>query len=80
MTPIDFKESNIELSATGCKKLRAFTDGNTCVSKWYPSFRDLFRLFFGGGIWLCIQSGNTQPPVCVTTDYPFIEQDTDNHE
>ena len=70
MKPIQFKESNTELSKPvsmtdeECSSLPICrTDEGTCISCWKASFWDRVKFLFHGKIWLGVVSGHTQPPV-----------------
>ena len=54
-----------------CGDLPVFTDGNNVVSCWKPSLWERIRIVFGGKVFLGVLSGNTQPPVWMTTENPF---------
>lgn len=76
MKPVDFAESNRTLVAPGienCEPLRVFTDGVECVSKWKPTFKERIAILFGAPVWMGMQSGETQPPVFLNVEYPFVE-------
>lgn len=70
MKPIQFKQSNVELSKPEsmtdeqCSSLPICrTDEGTCISCWKASFWDRVKFLFHGKIWLGVVSGHTQPPV-----------------
>lgn len=77
MKPIDFAESNRTLmppsGMNNCKELRVFTDGNECISKWKPTFKERIAILFGASVWMGMRSGTTQPPVFLNVEYPFVE-------
>lgn len=71
MKPTKFKEANKELfkpenmTDEECSSLWVYNDGYHNISCWKMSFKQrLFALFFGK-VWLCVLSGQTQPPVWV---------------
>jgi hypothetical protein len=77
MKPVDFAEANRTLKApcatsTNVASLRAWTDGVHCISRWRPTWRDRLRVLFGAPIWLWVVSGETQPPVAVETESPWV--------
>ena len=74
MKPVDFKESNKELqkpkSMTDeeCISLKVFNDGHRCVSCWKPSWKEWFSFILFRKIWVHILSGETQPPIYITSN------------
>lgn len=83
MKPIDFAEANRTLVSPGiknCEPLRVFTDGNECISKWKPTFKERIAILFGASVWMGMKSGGTQPPVFLNVEYPFIQSDEKNAE
>lgn len=82
MEPSNFEQSNkILLKPEGwrdedCMSLHVWTDGKHCVSLWRPTWRDRLRILFKGEIWLWIVSGGTQPPVAVTAENPWDEENS----
>lgn len=81
MQPVKFPEANRELSrpdgttAEECKSLFVWTNDKHCLSLWKPTWKERLKLLFKGEIWLWVWSGNTQPPVCLSVDYPFTPAD-----
>lgn len=79
MTPISFPQSNKDLikpdSMTDkeCGTLPVFTNGNQCISCWSLSDDDIERIKRTGRVWLSVHSGPTQPPVMVSSEFPFDE-------
>lgn len=77
MEPIDFKQSNMTLTAPGampnCEDLQVYTDGKQCVSCWKMSFKERIKVLFTGRVWLGVIGHRTQPPVWVDANKPFIE-------
>lgn len=78
MKCIDFSQATKSLgrppgtTKEECVSLRVWNaDGKHCISCWKPNWKDRIRLLLGQPIWLWIWSGQTQPPVSVTTDNPF---------
>lgn len=70
MTPIKFKESNIELTKPSsmtdeeCSSLHIYQNPDgTCISCWTVPFWKRLKFLFHGRIWLGVCSGKTQPPV-----------------
>ena len=66
-----FPEANKVLKADECNDLPVFSDGQQCISCWQPSKDDIARIVEGGPVWLHVLSGVTQPPVLLSTEYPF---------
>lgn len=77
MEPIDFKQSNMTLTAPGampdCGDLPVYTDGKQCVSCWKMSFKERIKVLFTGRVWLGVIGHRTQPPVWLNGNKPFIE-------
>jgi hypothetical protein len=46
----------------------------TIISCWQPSKEDIEAILAGKPIWLFITSSD-QPPVSLSTEYPFVKQD-----
>lgn len=64
-----------------CHDLPVFTDGMQCISLWQLSWRERFSALFFGKIWLCVLSGQTQPPVwLMATKEIFSEVKEQPHE
>jgi hypothetical protein len=80
MKAINFPESNKNLlkpegwTDEECSSLHVFTDGQVCVSCWELSEEEKKELLETGKIWLMVWSGQTQPPVCLTTKKPITKQ------
>jgi len=78
MKPIEFKEQTKVLQKPQgwtdkqCSPLAVFNDGKLNISCWVGDLRDRLRFIITGKIWLQVYSGTTQPPVSLTTKYPFI--------
>lgn len=80
LKPINFKNANRKLYAPsgveGCNSkisLPVWTDGVQCVSCWKCSFLDRLRILFTGRVWASVKSGQTQPPMWIAAEYPFID-------
>lgn len=72
INPVDFEESNRTLMGGGdADDLRVFSDGRQSVSCWKLTFMGALKLLFTRRIWLGVLSGNSQPPVWMSTDFPF---------
>ncbi len=78
MRAVDFPERNKVLQkpkgATDeeCFDLEIFTDGSQCVSCWELNKEELELIQKTGRIYLGILSGQTQPPVWLSIENPFI--------
>jgi hypothetical protein len=78
MRPVDFPESNIELTrppsmnADECKSLFVHRGVGIMVSKWVPSVMDRLRLIAGYPMWLTVVS-DRHPPVRLDTATPFAK-------
>lgn len=81
MKPVDFKEQNVVLekpqsmSDEDCETLPVFTNGSECLSKWRPSAKERLKILFGADLWLLVLSGKTQPPVCITLENVFKDEE-----
>ena len=79
MDYLRFKEANRvlgkphDMTDEECSDLSIFTDGFHCISCWNPTFIDRIKILFTGKIWLWVFAGSTQPPVSITTTYPFLK-------
>ena len=70
--PIPFKESNRTLKGgENADDLRVFSDGRQSVSCWKLTFIGALKILFTRKIWLGVLSGDSQPPVWMSTDFPF---------
>lgn len=67
MKPINFKEANKKLTAPGCGDLYTHTDGKVVTSIWELSKEDIENIIKNKIIKLSIYSGETQPPVYLST-------------
>ena len=79
--PIPFPESNKKLapprgvSDDACEYLHIFTNGEQCISCWQLSPEEQAEFQRNGGrLYLHVWSGPTQPPVCVSPKYPFVNE------
>lgn len=69
MKPSNFKEANKTLQKPAgmteeqCSPLPIWNDGKNCISLWRLGWKERFSVLIFGRIWLCILSGETQPPV-----------------
>lgn len=72
--PIPFREANSNFVAPAgdkeCCELPAFRDGSQIVSKWKLTTAEIAEIQRTGVIWLGVQ-GSSQPPVWISTAYPF---------
>lgn len=80
LRPVNFKLANRKLYALSvegcCSKipLPIWTDGTQCVSCWKCSFLDRLRILFTGRVWASVRSGQTQPPMWIASEYPFMKK------
>ena len=81
MNAVKFKEANKNLlkpraiTDEECKALWVYSDGNQCISCWKLSFRERLSALIHGRIWLCVLSGQTQPPVWLDcTKTVFVQE------
>lgn len=86
MNPIHFPESNKNLlppssmTKDECGELPIFTDRKICISKWKMSWRERWYAFRHGHVWLYVYSGETQPPVAMTTQRTVFEKTETKHD
>ena len=78
--PIDFDQVNtvwkgwpkdVDRDAVG--DLPSFRDGSLTISAWKLTWLERFKAFMNGVVWLHVQ-GQQQPPVYVSSDFPFENQ------
>jgi hypothetical protein len=80
MKPIDFPEKTLDLQKPAgmtdeqCSPLPVFRDGQHCISCWAPTWRERLEILLGRPIWLWVWMGNTQPPVLLATERPFVKR------
>lgn len=78
MKPVTFPEKTVDLqrppsmTEEECQPLPVFRDGERCISCWRPTLRERLRILFTGQVWLHVWFGNSQPPVYVGAEYPFV--------
>ena len=67
MQPIEFKEHTKTLTSPDSQPnigpLHVWTDGQECVSCWKMSWKERISALLFGKVWICILSGQTQPPI-----------------
>jgi len=85
--PQEFEQANRNLlkpegmTDEECGSLPVFTDGTQCISLWSMTWRERVSALFFGRIWLCVYSGQTQPPVwLMATKKIFGEVKEQPHE
>jgi len=80
MEPIKFKGHNKVLGKPSsmtkeeCGDLPVFTDEEKCISKWKLSWKERVLVLFKGFVWVWVFTGSTQPPISISTKYPFVER------
>jgi hypothetical protein len=73
MKPIDFAGMNTdlmkpkEMTDEECGSLPCFRNGLQVISCWKMNLKERVRSLFAGKIWLSVYSGETQPPVALST-------------
>lgn len=81
MRPVDFPERNKVLQKPKgvtdeeCFDLEIYTNGHVCVSVWDLNKEELELIQKTGKVYLQIWSGQTQPPVLLSVESPFIQSD-----
>lgn len=77
MKPTRFPQQTAELqppvgmTEAECGVLAVHRTGIHCISRWRLNWRERLALVFGAPVWLWVWSGDTQPPVALTTESPF---------
>lgn len=80
MIPVEFDQMTVVLGKPqgwrdeDCLPLPVYRDGVRCISCWKLSKEDLEQIEKTGEIWLTILAGESQPPVCLQTENPFIPE------
>jgi len=83
MRAVEFDEQNFILSKPksmsdeDCAPLPIFRDGKTVVSCWELSYEDMQEIKKTGRIYLGVLSGSTQPPVWLSVENPFLDQESE---
>jgi hypothetical protein len=78
MNPIEFDgqsavlQKPVNMTDKECCPLPILRLDGTVISCWKMSWRERLKAFFTGKIWLGVLSGQTQPPVYLAIDQPFI--------
>lgn len=72
----EFQEATKVLQGTdeNTDPLYVFNDGNISVSKWKLPLKHIIRMLFHPKqryIWLGVKAGSSQPPVWLSSKYPF---------
>lgn len=81
LAPAMFQQVNVNLrkpdSMTDeeCRSLPVYTDGTICISCWRLPWWARLKALLTGKVWLGVLSGHTQPPVWLTTEFPFVKED-----
>jgi hypothetical protein len=78
MSPQPFHESNLVLKAPAgmeetCGDLHVYATGTMCISCWQPTPEERERIAAGGPVWLTVVAGESQPPVAVSAESPFLQ-------
>jgi len=81
MEPIEFAESNAilrkpdSMTDKECKDLYVFKNGKVIISCWKcSSLFERLKFLFTGTIWLWVMGVESQPPVSLQIQYPFIPE------
>lgn len=81
MKPIRFPWANkvllrpANMADDECGSLPIFNDGRYCLSCWKATLRERIQFLFRGKIWLWVQGGQTQPPVCLEIRNPSFKKE-----
>ncbi len=54
-----------------CFSLPVWCGDGQCISLWKGRFWERIKFLFTGEMWFSSYSGQTQPPVWLSVDYPF---------
>ena len=83
MKPIQFKGHTIilqkppNITKEECGDLAILQLDGTCISCWKMSLWERIKNLFTGKVWIGVLSGNTQPPIYLTTTQPFKIEDAE---
>jgi hypothetical protein len=81
MRPSRFPQQTTELQRPAgmtekeCGVLAVHQTGVHCISRWVPTWRERLEILFGRPVWLWVWSGQTQPPVALSTESPFVPRE-----
>lgn len=82
MKPMSFDEVTKTLQYTDEKgesrPLPVFSDGEQCISCWELTIDDLIEINLTKRIFVGVSSGQSQPPMFVSAEYPFEYDEGDN--
>lgn len=87
MKPTDFPQANRtfhrprSMTDEECEPLRVYvlTNHYALISCWRPTWRERLAILLGRPVWLWV-SGGSHPPVALTAENPFPEDDVDFSE
>ena len=80
MKPEAFKEANTvllkppDMSDDECRSLSTHVGDGQIISKWKLTLWERIKILFTGRLWLSVLAKETHPPVALSVDFPFIEQ------
>lgn len=72
LVPIPFDQQNKVMKAPGCGDLPVYHGQGQFISCWELTEEQIQDIIDNKRIWLSV-FGSGQPPVWLSTDYPFIE-------
>jgi len=81
MKPITFPEQTKVLGKPAnmtdeeCAPLPVCCVEGQVISCWGLTWRERIRVLLGGRLWLCVLSGQTQPPVWIAASTPFLPRE-----
>lgn len=82
MKPVQFPESNTvltppdDMTEEECSNLDIFRTGDgCCISCWELDGDELMQILETKRIWLRVHSGESQPPVSLATESPFVQEE-----
>lgn len=83
MRPIRFPQQNMVISKPKkydeskygpCPDLLIYNDGNISVTGWRLTWKERIKMIFGNPMWIILISGNSQPPMQLQMDNPFVDE------
>jgi hypothetical protein len=80
MDPTRFPQANTvlgpppDMGEGECQALAVHRDGVHCISRWMPTAQEREDIANGEPVWLWVRTGQSQPPVALTTTPPTFTQ------
>lgn len=74
LNPVHFDQANKVMTAPGCGDLPVFNGDGQFISCWELTDEQIQDVIDNRRIWLSVRACG-QPPVWLSTEYPFIDRD-----